>query len=64
MIEGSWSLKFHSEKMSFESPDKIFEDTFILLVQESEGFLFACDKEYDLQFISGWEASSLEENVK
>lgn len=62
MIEGS--LKFHSEKMSFEkSKTRYPKNTFILLAlsRNLKVFSVACDKEYDLQFISGWEVSSLEE---
>lgn len=46
--------------------DKIFEEHVYLarIVKSQKVFSVACDKEYDLQFISGWEASSLEENVK
>lgn len=34
------------------------------IVKNPKVFSVACDKEYDLQFISGWEVSSLEENFK
>lgn len=66
MIEGS--LKFHSEKMSFEkSKTRYPKNTFILLtLSRTRSFSRACDKEYDPNsaFISGWEVSGLEENFK
>jgi len=34
------------------------------IIKNPKVFSVACDKEYDLQFISGWEVSSLEENFK
>lgn len=34
------------------------------IIKNLKVFSVACDKEYDLQFISGWEVSSLEENFK
>jgi len=45
--------------------DKISEDVYLAhIIKSQKVFSVACDKEYDLQFISGWEASSLEENFK
>lgn len=54
MIEGS--LKFHSEKMSFEKSKTRYLKKHVYLariVKSLKVFSVACDKEYDLQFISG-----------
>lgn len=61
MIEGS--LKFHSEKMSFEKSKTRYPKTRLSCSHYQESEDFSRDKEYDpnTAFISGWEVSSLEE---